>query len=149
MDDYVGFKGFFGVYSEEDEVQVYGYVHDGAWIGLHGSAVVEEEADVTGTIAGFTEELDEENYIDIEAVLTGVTVGELVGKTIFVENDGERNAAYLIRDATSLGGGMYRLDIGDITLIRSYVDDENFNEGFVYDIAENANFRIPLTNVTN
>jgi hypothetical protein len=37
------------------------------------------------------------------------------------------------------------LDIGDITVIRSYRDDDDFDAGYVYDVAVGAKASIPLT----
>lgn len=60
-----------------------------------------------------------------------------------VENDAERSGWYLIKGA-QLQGDLLTVDIGDITLIRKWVDAHDFSKGYIYDIAPGAKVRIPL-----
>ncbi|XSS46446.1 heparinase II/III domain-containing protein [Propionibacteriaceae bacterium Y2011] len=99
----------------------------------------------TGTIVDFTRTMEIENSITVRFAGASPDLGDITGQYVYVENDGVRNATYLIHDATPLSDTDVRLDIGDATLIRSYVDEDDFEAGYVYDIAEGAAFRIPTT----
>ncbi|MDG0813607.1 OmpL47-type beta-barrel domain-containing protein [Cohnella rhizosphaerae] len=147
VDDKLKFTGFFGVYSEIDGKMTTSYLHDGAMLAPIADTVAPVTGAVTGTIEDFTQTLSGSNDITVSANLGGVNPSDLIGKTIVVENDGVRNATYRILGVTDLGSNLYKLDIGEKTLIRSYVDPSNFGAGFVYDIAEDAAFRIPLTHL--
>jgi hypothetical protein len=144
LDNTLDFKGFFGVYSEEEDGRVQSYVHDGSYIGKHDEALLNRQGAVTGTIYDFTNQLSMNNEIIITPSKT-VSPTELIGKSIVVQNDGIRNGTFRILNATALDSSRIRLDIGDVTLIRTYVDPNDFNKGFVFDIAKGASFRIPLT----
>jgi hypothetical protein len=145
VDNKLQFKGFMGVYSEKDGQFVYRYVHDGAYIAPLGEAVADAAGSLAGTVVDFTRTPSIRNEITVDLNLQGLGAEDLAGKTIYVDNDGERNAVYRIEGAADLGGGRYLLDIGESTLIRSFVDKFDFSKGYVYDIAPGASFRIPLT----
>lgn len=145
VDDKLQAQGFFGVYSEQDGNQVYSYIHDGSYIGPVEGEAESKPASLHGTIADFTRELSTDNHLDVQMNLQGVSLESLVGSFIHVDNDGNRNASYPIQDAAELNSGVIRLSIGDKTPIRSYVDADDFSQGFIYDIAENSTFVIPLT----
>lgn len=145
IDDKLKFKGFIGVYSEKDGKTEYRYVHDGSYMAPIGNEVEPFAGALTGTVIGFTKALAFQNDIVVEMNMNGVSTDALAGASIYVANDGVRNGAYRIRGATDLGDNRYKLDIGDITLIRGYKNPANFAEGYRYDIEENASFRIPLT----
>ncbi|MBD2864614.1 heparinase II/III domain-containing protein [Paenibacillus oceani] len=146
IDGKIRFKGFLGVYSELDGEQVYGYIHDSAYmIPVSAPAVPAAAARLEGTVIDFTRVLSVSNHMDIQMAVYGGGVPDVIGKWIFVDNDGVRNAAYEIKDVTPLGGGLYRLSVGDATFVRSYVNAADFSQGFVYDIAAGSAFRIPLT----
>lgn len=144
IEDKITFQGFFGVYTELEGQMTYGYVQDGGKIGKLGGATVTTPATPEGTVTGFTRSLSAANTIEVQ-LNAAVAPDLLAGRTIYVAHDGVRNAAYDIRSATSLGGGRYVLDIGDATLIRNYVNSNDFSKGFIYDISEGASFRIPLS----
>lgn len=145
IDNKLQFKGFMGVYSEQNGQNVYSYVHDGSYIAPLGETVTEAPGALLGTVVGFTYAPSVQNEIVVNLNAANINPAELTGKTIYIANDGVRNAAYRIVGATDVGGGRYRLDIGDSTLIRSFVDAYDFSKGYVYDIAAGAAFRIPLT----
>jgi len=142
----ITFRGAFGVYSELNGQQVYGYVSDGTEIGRTESPLVQAEVgNLSGTIVDVTKELSSENSITVQLDLQGVSAEKLVGRFLYADNDGTRNAAYRIKGVLPLGDGRYKIDIGDITLIRAYLDPNDFSKGFIYDAAEGASFRIPLS----
>ncbi|WP_409343107.1 OmpL47-type beta-barrel domain-containing protein [Paenibacillus sp. MBLB4367] len=141
----LAFKGFLGVYSVQEDGRVSTYVHDGSYIGKSGEVLQDRTGAVTGTVADFTKELSQQNEIIVDAPGLSGSPADLIGKSIIIQNDRVRNAAYLIKGVSVLNGSRLKLDIGDITLIRSYKDSKDFSKGYVYDIAESAAFRIPLT----
>ncbi|RAV13335.1 S-layer homology domain-containing protein [Paenibacillus contaminans] len=146
IDEAIVFQGFFGVYSEKDGLPVSGYVNDGTMIGRADRLYVQaEQGQITGKIADFTKSLSMANEIVVEADLQGLDPSKLAGTSIYVANDGKRNAVYEIIGVTRLDEGKYKFDIGDITLIRSYLDSNDLSKGFVYDIAAGQSFVIPLS----
>lgn len=139
VDGKFNFKGFFGVYSEINGKQVYGYINDGKLIGS-----VEGKDCLKGTISDFTRDLSSTNEIIVK-MGDEVSAETLKGRYIYVENDGVRNASYEIKNVSKLADGMYKLDIGDVTLIRKFADQKDFSKGYIYDIANGQTFRIPLS----
>ncbi|WP_419873736.1 OmpL47-type beta-barrel domain-containing protein [Candidatus Pristimantibacillus sp. PTI5] len=121
------------------------YVHDGSYIALD-DGIIEEKLDaVTGTVADFTKALAAQNEIIIEAATQPAEIIDLVGKSIMIQIDGVRKGTFRIKGVTALDGNRIKLDIGDISLVRSYKDPYDFSQGFNYDIAAGAQYRIPLT----
>lgn len=141
IDDTFTFQGFFGVYSEKDGEQVYGYVNEGTVIG---DLVEDATASVTGSVVDYTKTLSLENSITVKLSQPIADAERLVGSYIYVETDGERNGAYRIKGIASQDGDTVTLDIGDITLIRSYINPSEMSRGFTYNIAEGTGFVIPL-----
>lgn len=143
------FQGFLGVYSEKDGEPVYGYVNDGTFIGAEDNALVQAETGrVEGTVTDFTKTLSMQNELTVQMDLQGMDRNLLVGESIYVQNDGERNAVYEIKGIVEVESGLYKLDLGDTTLIRRYANDSDLDQGFVYDIASGDAFYIPLTHIT-
>ncbi|MFC5471191.1 OmpL47-type beta-barrel domain-containing protein [Cohnella suwonensis] len=147
--DSLEFKGSFGLYSVQEDGSVSTYLHDGSYIGKADEFRLVRNGAVTGTVADFTKSLSPQNEITVD-VSEGFSENpaDLIGKSILIQNDGIRYAAYRIKGVTVLDGGRLKLDIGDITLVRSFKDSNDFSKGYIYDIAEGAAFRIPLTYVT-
>lgn len=145
VDDKLQFQGFFGVYSVKDGKPAGAYRHDSTVLTPLGAKVEPAVASLEGTIESFTETLSVHNELVVAMETPDIDLSALAGKTIFVDNDGVRSAAYPIREAVCLGFGRYRLDIGDLTLIRGLADPADLGRGYVYDIAAGASFRIPLT----
>lgn len=145
IDGSIEFRGFFGVYIEKDGRPEQVYLNDGATIGKIGGAPVTSEGALLGTVVDFTRELSATNDIVADLALGGTDPQQLVGRTIYIANDNERNAVYPVRAIEVLGGSRYRIAIGDLTLVRIYVDSNNFSKGYVFDIAPGAAIRIPLS----
>jgi len=97
-----------------------------------------------GTVVDYSRELAEESLITL-SLSTPVPPGyNLVGKYVYVENDGQRNAAYEIMGvnaATTASSLTIRLRG---STVRSYVDDVNPASGYVYDVTTGAGARIPI-----
>jgi hypothetical protein len=142
VDGKFSFQGFFGVYSERDGIPYYSYINDGYFIGELTEASVPS---YTGTVLDFTKSLSLEN--DITVAIDGeFDPVQLIGRYIYVENDGVRNAVYRIKGIKEIVGNTVVLDIGDVTTVRRWVDTNDFSKGFVYDLAEGRRFTIPLSN---
>lgn len=140
VDDKFTFKGILGVYSEKDGKSIYSYINDGTQIG----DMADKKASIDGTVVDFTKDFNIQNEIVVETD-GKVKVDDIVGRYIYVENDGVRNAVYRIEGVKSQDGNRIVLDIGDTTPIRSFVDVDDFNKGYIYDIKEGAKFSIPLS----
>ncbi|MBD2864260.1 heparinase II/III domain-containing protein [Paenibacillus oceani] len=141
------FQGFFGVYSERDGAYESAYLHDGTLIGpIGGPAIQKPFGSLNGTVADFTKDMSLSNEIVVNLDLRGLSPETLVGRMIHVDNDRVRNGTYEIVGVSQAPGDQrYRLDLGDTTPIRSYRDANDFSKGYVYDIAQGASFRIPLS----
>ena len=139
------FSGSFGVFTLRHGRPVYAFGHDATEVGPV-PAMKCGAASVHGTVAGFTRELSADNELVLSVPGSVADPQGLVGATVYVDNDGVRNAAYLIASA-SFDRRRRRLVLGlaDQTTIRSYVDQNDFTKGYVYDLAVGAAARIPLT----
>ena len=150
IDDKIAFRGFAGVMSLDGEDNVvYSYLNDGEVLKLVGSGEEDSLAAYTGKIQSFTEELSMKNYI-VYKPDAGQTVDTdaLAGKYVFVNNDGVRNGAYRIESA-SVEGENIKLNIGDVTLIREYVDANNQALGYKYNIEKGNTLRIPVSTIVD
>ncbi len=138
------FRGFVGVYTvNQNGSCIYRYVNDGTIIGEE----TEKTAAYTGTVTGFQKGYEVENYIDVEMQCDDIS--DLEGRVIYVDNDRVENGAYRILSVSEEGEGLkegsIRLDIGTVTLIRSLIDEFDFDKGFVYNIREGQTFSIPTS----
>lgn len=146
VDGQIRFQGAFGIYSEKDGLPVYTYVHDGAYIGKLGTTYQSEGVGrLQGTVESFTQDLSLDNKLTVRMNIQGVAPDSLIGTMVDVQNDGKRNAAYTIQGVREVGSGLYELDLGDKTLIRSYASTTDLNQGFIYDVSVGAAVTIPLT----
>ncbi|MFD0960967.1 FIMAH domain-containing protein [Paenibacillus chungangensis] len=130
VDDTFQFRGGFGVYTLEDGRQTIGFIHGGQTF--------------RGSVLDFTQELSTDNEVIADFGSADVDPAQIAGTYIYIENDGVRNASYYIKEATRLEDGTFRLDVGDVTLIRSWANPLDFEQGYIYDAAPGAGFRIPL-----
>jgi hypothetical protein len=137
-------RGSFSVYSLRDGHPVYAFQHDGTLLRPLPEMETWEGA-VTGTLADFTRELSSSNQLVLRLDRPLQAAEQLVGRYIYIENDGVRNAVYRLAGARLQGERELVLDIGDATTVRRYVDPDNFSNGYVYDVAVGAQSRIPLT----
>lgn len=142
VDDAFTFKGFFGVHSVEDEESIYSYLHDGTVLG---DRIETEVNTLNGTVADFTKDLEINNQITVNMDQSYKSLEDLIGSTIYVENDGIRNGAYLIEGIEEQEDNRVTINIGNITLVRNYVDSDDLSKGFTYNIEEGAIFTIPLS----
>ncbi|MBQ8003951.1 MAG: heparinase II/III family protein, partial [Oscillospiraceae bacterium] len=147
------FRGFVGVWTVRKNAagdgydNVYNYINDGDIIG---DAAYEAGA-VCGEIADFTRKLEFDNFIEVKFDEPfKFSEDKLSDRMINVEYEGLGNAAYFIESATLSEDGLGAvLDIGSVTPIASYADNNNPNVGFNYDIAVGDRFEIALSHEDN
>ncbi len=136
------FRGAIGVLSrngdEADSSVIYRYVNDGDIIGEATNA----PSRYSGTVKGFNRELSFDNYIDVDMECDDLEA--LTKQYIYVNNDGVRNGVFEIEGASKNADGTIRLDIGTTSLIRGHKDKNDVSGGYIYDIAENQKFIIPM-----
>jgi len=147
VDDLFDFCGFVGVYTvSDDEHKTYlrSYLLDGTKIG----ETAMENAAIEGKVKDFTREPEFENFIEIELSdsidASKLDTSALSGKLLDIANDGVQNGDYWIKSA-ELSGNTLRLDIGDVTTVRGYVDAFDFSKGYKCNIEEHQKARIALT----
>lgn len=136
----VPFRGFFGVFSIENGVKHY-YFNDMAFLADQAN---DDYPALTGTVVDFTQDLQMKNTISVQFDDGSIPLHSLSGSYVYIENDGIQNASYRIETAKEGKAGTVILDIGDVTPIRSYVDEYDFDKGYLYDIEIGKRFRIPL-----
>lgn len=141
IDDKFQFQGSFGVYSEKNGEQIVGYVNDGSRIG----DVTLPQAAVSGTVLDFTKGLSMDNEMTVVLGHVYGSLNDLVGRYIYIENDGLDNAVYKIKEVRTNGAQQVVLSTGDVTYVREWKDKFDFDKGFNYDFAEGASFTIPLS----
>ncbi len=159
VDNKFNFRGFAGVVSLEsvlneetgeiEENIVYSYLNDGEVLEfINEPAETEKEAAYTGTVTSYTEELSLENSI-VYTPTVGETVDTdaIVGKYVYINNDGAQSGAYKIESAQIDSDGDVVLDIGEVSVIRSYVDSTDTTLGYVYNIKEGQSLRVPLSDI--
>ena len=139
------FRGFVGVYSlGASGENIYSYVHDGDLIG--------ESADgktaYTARVVSFTDELSMDNSITIRPDAE-IDLSEIVGRYMFISNDGEENGAYRIESAEAQADGNIKIGIGTISVLRRYKDSEDTSLGYVANIGKGQKVTIPLTSVVD
>ena len=141
--DLFDFRGFVGVYSVNAEGKViYRYVNDGDIIGEQ----TEKTAYFSGKVVEFDKDFefgDFENWIEVTSDCKNLE--DIVGRYMYVETDGVQNGAYKICGAEKLPNGNVKIDIGTINLVRSFVDADNEDLGYTYNIEEGQAYRIPMS----
>ncbi len=140
------FSGFAGVYSVNDKgLNIYTYINDGTVIGDTTSL-----GSYNGEVIGFTETLSSENKITV-AFDGEVSLDRLSGEYIYVENKGSRNGSYRILGASpNAENPEYTdLDIGDVSFITSFEDDNNRDAGYKFNIEKYQKVTVPLTDVSD
>lgn len=102
-------------------------------------------APVTGVVADFTRDLVNENVLTITLDQPwedyDLHAEDLVGRYVYAEDDGERNAVYAITGAEASDSTLKITT--DTTFIRGYVKDTDPNAGYRYDVAAGRKARIP------
>ncbi len=139
----LAFAGFAGVYTVQNGMNTYKYLHDGTVLGESTGV----NAAITGTVESFTDDISFSNSITIRTAspVSSETTDTLSGKYVIVENSLDmKNGAYKIEGATA-DGNTLTLDIGNVTLIEGHRIITNPDAGFIFNIENGQNARIPLT----
>ncbi|OYN89018.1 hypothetical protein CGZ91_12150 [Parenemella sanctibonifatiensis] len=103
---------------------------------------------LTGTVDSFTEELKWENELRVSFdahQAFRLTADDLVGRYLVAEHTGDRNAVYRIHAVRGWSEAGCVLDIDSQSPIQAYLDANDLDQGFRYDLVAGASFRIPLT----
>ena len=149
------FCGFVGVYTPDDSgAPVRSYLVDGTKIGqtetdfaaLNGKVKDFTHGLPKGTVNEFTGATEYNSFIELELDedYDNVDLSSIVGNVINVKNDGVDNGSYIIESAEK-NGRMLTIGVGDVSLIRSHKVPGDRNGGYIYNIAENQQARIPLS----
>lgn len=104
-----------------------------------GELTLETSAHV-GVIRDFAREEAGPTWLDVEADLP--TDGRLDGTQLRVLSDSPRDTCYTINGVSATDSGHLRLDLGDTTLVRGFIDNENYDAGVLYDVAVGDRFEI-------
>jgi hypothetical protein len=142
-DDKIEFQGFLTVLSEIKGKIVYRYVDDSDYCRFNDQTIVSSNSTIKGHVVDFTKEMTHANRIFVK-LDKDVCPSDLKGAYVNIETDKIRNGFYEILSAKKNDLDLYEIDIGNITLIRSYVDSENFEKGYLYNILEGAPLKIVL-----
>ncbi|WP_224827947.1 heparinase II/III domain-containing protein [Saliphagus infecundisoli] len=170
VDDEFQFRGFFGVYSLEDDESEYAYVHDGRRIRpMNGAPIVQANAPaIRGTVEDFTRGMALENELEIRIAGDRRHVDRHTG-FVYVDTDdsnpwqgqpdpkdpitgngqrGRGNGVYPIEDVEVGRGNRATIDVGRRTFVRQFTDPMELEEGgYEYMVSEDDDVRIPLTAV--
>ncbi|MBQ2741785.1 MAG: S-layer homology domain-containing protein, partial [Oscillospiraceae bacterium] len=139
----ISFRGFVGVYSIQNGVNIYKYVCDGDIIGENTG----KKAGIYAKVKSFTDTLAEENFITLtpSEPVSDEELSDLAGRFVFVDNgDAVRSGTWEIEGADRSGSDIV-LDVGRITTIRKHTNASLFSAGYNFIIAEGQNAYIPLS----
>ncbi|MBQ9967194.1 MAG: Ig-like domain-containing protein, partial [Oscillospiraceae bacterium] len=142
VDDTFDFRGFTGVVSYEDGAVIYAW---GSETERLSNVIEDAQQRVTGRVVSFTEGIEDNYYLTVE-MDAPVSEAQLEGRYIYVDNDGERNAAYRIYGA-QVDGSTAVLDLYSQTLVRAYVDNLDLEKGYKHNISVGDSYSIPLSAV--
>lgn len=93
-----------------------------------------------GVICDFARQEAGPTWLDVEADLP--TDGCLQGAELRVLGASPRDTCYRIEGVTAVASGLQRLDLGDTTLVRGFVDDQQYDGGLRYDVDVGEAFEI-------
>lgn len=127
----IPFRGLAGVFSYRGGSEISRYLNGG------------EEQYITGKVTDFTRELSPENSITIQTKQE-IKAEELAGRYIYIQNTSGRNGAYRILSAVRKGGNIV-LDIGDVTTVNQYKNNNNPSAGLRYNIDVGDEWYLPLS----
>ncbi|MBQ4544933.1 MAG: S-layer homology domain-containing protein [Oscillospiraceae bacterium] len=146
----IKFRGFAGVMTVDCSKQgnpkvSYRYLNDGEVLRLETER---EKPNVypsayTGKVDSFTTSLSTENSIVISPD-GDMDISALSGRYVYIENDGVGNGAYRIESAEPFGNNV-KLNLGNVSLIRRYIEPTDRDSGYVYNIAKGQTLRIPMS----
>ena len=140
IDGLFNFSGFIGVCSYYEGKLVYAYGNEASQV----ADILEDTLPaLTGTVTAFTEGLSLEGYTMTLQLDQPATAEDFEGTYIYVNNDGERNAAYRIH-SVEVNGTTAVIDLEHQTLVRGFVDGSNMDLGYKHNVVVGQTFSIPL-----
>jgi hypothetical protein len=93
-----------------------------------------------GVIRDFAQDEVGATWLDVEAELP--TDGRLHGAQLRVLGTSPRDTCYKIEGVSATGAELLRLDLGDTTLVRGFVDNQDYDAGVLYDVAPGDSIEI-------
>ncbi|MGC0274825.1 hypothetical protein ACO0LV_17715 [Pseudactinotalea sp. Z1739] len=147
VDGRVNVTGTFAIIRfdhEQNAVSMDGYgiqdIRDGSHPLLAGR---HRRATLTGVVTERSDALEASAtmVIQLDAPAGPVAEQDLVGRYVYVDDDGEPNAAFRIAAARGRGPGL-ELDV-NTTFVREYLDADDPEAGYVYDVEPGRRVRIP------
>ena len=93
----------------------------------------------SGKVLALSDAASTRSLVTVDATLP--IDGSLVGQWIAIANDGVRNAFYKIEGVAREGAGSL-IDLGDVSLVRSYKSNSDYSKGVVMNFAPDAAFTI-------
>ncbi|MEA3401943.1 MAG: heparinase II/III family protein, partial [Armatimonadota bacterium] len=112
----------------------------GTELALSGFRLAAPEPAWTGTIVRMDRDMLEDGRIWVDTELP--TDDMLVGESIVIDNDEERNACYTI-ERVERDGDLTMLSLGEVSFVRDFADRSDYSKGYVYNFEEGASFAIP------
>ena len=141
VDDRFDFCGFAGVVSYTDGHVTYAWGNEASQVA---DVIEGVQPAITGSIVDFTKGITMDGYTMTVTVDDPVSADDLTDRYIYVETDGIENGVYRIYGA-QINGNTAVLDLKHQTLVREYADRLDFSKGYRYNIAEGAEYTIPLS----
>jgi hypothetical protein len=137
LGDGVRVAGRFAVVSLIGEDVTNVFLAAGTLVELPRGSLTTSQSEYTGTVVDLHREETGPAWIDTTGDLPA---GDLLrGSQIQIDNDGQRDACYLV-EAVSENG---RFDLGDTTFIRGMVSNQDYSKGYVYNFEPGNTFEIP------
>ncbi|WP_020580020.1 heparinase II/III domain-containing protein [Actinopolymorpha alba] len=144
VEDRYEVRGELTVWSLRSGRPEYGFQYNGSKITAV-PRIAAGQAAVTGRVSAFPQGLSNDNSLTLTLDRPVDKAAALVGAYVHVENDGVRNAVYRITNAELSGNRTLTVGIGNVSLVRGYVDRNDQGKGLEYDLDVGARARIPLT----
>lgn len=149
VDNRFEFKGSFAVYSESGSTKRT-YISNGSYLKdvVSDKIIIKKTyGSVTGKVKGFTKLQSNDNEITVLLDEFNQNLNDLVGRYMYIDTDDVRNGTYQIKEIKKVKGKLVSFGIGEITLIRGYVDYYDHSTGLKYDIQNDADVSIPISDV--
>ncbi|SKC72793.1 heparinase II/III domain-containing protein [Krasilnikoviella flava] len=117
--------------------------HDAVEVREGSRVLVRPRGGATGIVTGRTAELAASStlVVELDAPMDDADAQSFVGRCVYVEDDGVRNAVYRVT-AARCSGRRLELDV-PTTFVRSYVRAANPDAGFRYDVEPGRTVQIP------
>ena len=97
----------------------------------HGDVVI-PRSHYDGTVRDFQRDESGSAWLDVAGEIPDGA--QLVGAQLRVLGDSPRDTWYRIEAVSPVPGGA-RVDVGDTSFVRGFVNDEDYDSGFLYDVA--------------